>query len=399
MSAENLQNVLGTPVKDSLRNIWKGIIILLLAITAMWMINIWVSPIVNFPIALVGTILIAMTGFKSAMLVNFGIFGAFISLLQDKDKSQGAATGLIWLTSLVIAIGYAFILGAFILLTWSFESSPGAFWIIFLGATLLLLMQQVYDIKTSWAPKVIGSYVVVMMTVAMWTTFGGAYSGQSFNPKTGEALYMMDTTTGSIDTEGRSPEDCRPLGRSHVSKTGVIFDYANKGTCFSAGTGKRLIPLTTNAATLRSPAAWPKIVTDEVVGTVGEWLGFDECENSTETHCFAKMLGEEEDAAKKLAAIARQQRVYGQAALQPTHALVEDCRGEFAKLKGCELVIFRGDPYPRTGKPNMCIDHYPNTISRKHLSNGDWEYTARKGSRIYLFDLNIGEKYLGNKCV
>lgn len=94
------------------------------------------------------------------------------------------------------------------------------------------------------------------------------------------------------------------------------------------------------------------------------------------------------------------QNGFVQPAPEATHALTEPCKGEYAKLKGCELVIFRGDPYLRTAKHNQCIDHHPNpsTLSKRPLGEGEWEYTARKGARIYLFDLDIGERFKGNPC-
>lgn len=263
----SISNVTITPVQNALERIWLGIGAIIVAIAVMWIFNILGWQWVIIPIALVGSLLIVMVGFKASLLVNFGLFGAFISLLQDKDKSQGVTTGFIWLTNLVVALGLAFVLSAFTLMTWSFKQSPGAFWILFFGITLILLVQQHYKIKTSWAAPLISGYAVICIIVAGFGTFGGAYTGNSFDPKTGEPRYMVDPKTGTI-VDGIKPSDCRPLIKNmkppHVSAEGIAFDYAGQGTCYSPETGRRAVPMTEAEAVKRNPTAWAGSISQAV---------------------------------------------------------------------------------------------------------------------------------------
>ncbi len=259
----SLSNITITPVQNALERIWLGVGAILATVVVMWIFNIIGLQGVNVPIALIGTLLIVMVGFKATLLVNFGIFGAFISLLQDKDKSQGVATGFIWLTNLVVALGLGFVLAAFTLMTWSFKQAPGAFWILFFGVTLILLVQQHFKLKSNWAPKIVTGYALICILVAGFTTFGGAYTGNSFNPETGEPRYMVDPVTRNV-IDGIEPRDCRPVikkdGESykytHLNKNGMVFDYATKGTCFSPETGQRAVPMSQEEAIKRNPGAW-----------------------------------------------------------------------------------------------------------------------------------------------
>jgi len=250
-------------VAHILRSLWLGIMALLATIFVMWLLNIMGYRGVNIPIALIGSLLVAMVGYRATNLLTFGGFGAIISALQDKDKSQGAATGLIWLTEILVALGLAFVLSAFTLMTWSFKQAPGAFWILFFAATLILLVQQHWKMQAGMAKWLIIGYAVLCSMVAIWTTFGGAYTGDSFNAATGEPEFMVDQKTGNLDSLNRSPADCRPVYKKngktyrykHVTEAGVVFDYANRGTCFSAETGKRLVPMTPDSAISRNPVS------------------------------------------------------------------------------------------------------------------------------------------------
>ena len=121
------------------------------------------------------------------------------------------------------------------------------------------------------------------------------------------------------------------------------------------------------------------------------------CEvNSFQEKCV--LLKEEKERKQKLEAIS-EQKVFAQPVPQPTHAIIENCMGDFAKLRGCERVIFRGDSYQRIAKKGLCVTYTPaSQVSSKFLGNDLYSYTADKGVQAYLFDIAIGESYQNFTC-
>lgn len=247
----NLWSRVSTPVRDALTAVWLGIIILIGLIFLMWVFNVIGWKGINIPITVLGTLVIGFAGFRSNLLLQVGLLGAIVSLLEDKDKSQGVTTGLLWLTRIIIVLAYAFVFTGFTLITWSFEENPAGFWVILIGISLILLVNEVYGRSNKWAPNVLTAYVIFVMIVNVWATFGSPYVGRSFNPHTGEPKVMVDPVTHKTDSLKRTPAECRPAGTNHDG-----FPYNDKGTCFSAETGKRLVPMAPESAMIRNPTSW-----------------------------------------------------------------------------------------------------------------------------------------------
>jgi hypothetical protein len=155
------------------------------------------------------------------------------------------------LKQIVLGVAFTYIVSMFTLGTWPFAESPGSFWVFLAAILVIFITSELFGILTSWTPKIVLFYAVACIFIAGWQTLGGSFTGSAFDPLTGEPKYMVDPTTGRNDPLGRSPAECRGDGLRHD-----VFDYKNFGICFSAETGQRLVPLTSETATGRNPLTW-----------------------------------------------------------------------------------------------------------------------------------------------
>ena len=245
-----------TPIKDAYINSWTALIALFGSVFAMWGLNLAGGQLLVIPFALVGFFVIGFVGFAPKQLAHSAILSGFAAFLSEGGLTRvnignELGKGLALHYRIVLVSAYSYTLAAFTLMTWSFANAPSAFWIIFLAVLLLLMAQQLHGTSSAWLPKVVSTYAVACILISLWSTFGGAYSGQAFDALSGEPAYMVDPITGTIDSLNRMPRDCRPTGTAHSN-----FNYGVDGTCFSAATGQRLVPITSDQALQRNPTSW-----------------------------------------------------------------------------------------------------------------------------------------------
>lgn len=161
--------------------LWALLLGELVIITVMWLLNIAGARALNIPIGIVSTLVILFFGFLPRNVGWAGAAGGIIAFLMDRDKTQGIATGPVWLYRIVVGVSFAFLLCALLLMFWNFQPSPGAFWIVFVGSILLAMLASIQ--KGNNGPKqVVSGLIVIFMAIAMGSTifnkpvnfFGGA---------------------------------------------------------------------------------------------------------------------------------------------------------------------------------------------------------------------------------
>ncbi|MCA9354874.1 MAG: hypothetical protein KC877_05120, partial [Candidatus Kaiserbacteria bacterium] len=263
MKYKDVVNIAAEPVKDNKGPIILGLLALLGVMAVIFISNLlgWFWPMVVLMLA--SLVLVTMVGFKAEILVNFAFFGAFIHLLQDKDKSQGAAQGLKWLTEIVIAVGFGFYFFTFTLLTWDFSNYPGAYWVFFFGIVLLKLVDAHYKIPTSWAPKAIKAYIGICIVVVGVRTITGVYPDVNFT--NGEAVTMVHSVTRD-PVKGYSPEMCRSeyIEGVLIEYPAKGFDYATMSTCRDPHDNARIVPITTEDVQRQNAKTWGSTVNGAV---------------------------------------------------------------------------------------------------------------------------------------
>lgn len=236
-----LWNLTWKQVKSLHGAVWKSILIAFSLIVVMTLLNWGDHRGWNLALTIIGYVFIWWFGLRPTHLAystGGGIFATFI----HRDASQGVASGPRALFRLVQQVSYTFLLIGFSLFTWNFSGNIGAFWVTMIGA---IILTQTGTLSGGWRAKIITGYVAICIAAAIWTTFG-TYSGRSFDPATGESLYMVDPSTGRIDSEGRTPKEC-----------------AEKA-CFSAETGVGLVRMSKEEALKRNPAG----IGDKVVAGI-----------------------------------------------------------------------------------------------------------------------------------
>ena len=220
----------------------------LIALVAMWLLNLltdWAGTYGTFWPA------VGSMAFFASFLIGFGgyiaiwrqiakprniRFGAFVfatlNIFQWKNPVRGAITGGKTVLDLTGVIGLYYLFASLVLWTWGFSNSPMAFWVGLAAIIVLTSLGAGRGIRM-WVMTIYAAGVLLM---ALGSTIGDVYQGKSFDSDTGAPLYMVDPTTGRIDSEGRRPEDCKA------------------GKCFSAETGQKLRPMTKEEALKRNPA-------------------------------------------------------------------------------------------------------------------------------------------------
>jgi len=362
---DDIEKVILDPLQNGVMVIWIAIATLLSSMALMWTMDLshWpIFTVINVFLTIVGTLVILMVTFRASSLIGFGLLGALINLLEDKDKSQGAAVGLRTLINIALAISHAWIVGAFIILTTDSANSPMAFWILFIGSALLLSMQRIDTSKTYWAPKIVGTYAVVMMILYAWSLTGGAYNGRAFDPNTSNALYMVDPVTKTIDTEGRTEEECLET------------------PCYSSLTGNMLVPISAEDAINLTPTGFLKKFVRSTSDNINQ---------------KRKPVVTSKNKAKPVVK-------------QPVSQEAErkDCSSSsyYSHTRECEMVTFStGQYFDRAINSEICIVRSKNkSIQYENLGNGFRRYwsTAKWPVTVYFHQIVKGEKYgsKGGKC-
>lgn len=213
--------------------VWKSILIAVSVIIVMTLFNTYELRGINIFLTFLGYAFIWWFGLRPTHMAYSAGGGGIFAALFDRDKSQGVGSGPKVLFGVVKDVSYTFLLVGFSLFTWDFSGHVWAFWVVLAG--VIILIQTGNDRLDAWRNRIIIGYTLLCIVASLWTTFG-AYSGRAFDPETGAPLYMVDPTTGRIDSEGRGPSDCT-------------------GSCFSAETGVKLVPMTKEQALKRNPAA------------------------------------------------------------------------------------------------------------------------------------------------
>jgi hypothetical protein len=248
--------------KDALRpvnifylNAWTALAGLFVLVLLMWLFNIFGAQWLNIPFALAGLAMILFVGFAPSNMKHSLVLGGISAVFRQRKLYEELRSGISVHYRIIIAAAYAYTMTAFTLMTWSFVESPGSFWIGFTGVLVLLMAQQLYGIGARMMPIFVTGYVALCIMISLWGTLGGAYSGRAFDPQTGAALYMVDPTTGNIDSLKRTPAKCQ------------------MSNCYSAETGAKLVPMNQNQALTRNVSAWPKLGVEAAQSVVGTSIG------------------------------------------------------------------------------------------------------------------------------
>ena len=254
--------------------LWKSILIAISVIIAMALFNTYELRGVNIFLTFLGYAFIWWFGLRPTHMAYSGVGGGIFATLFDRDKSQGVGSGPKLLFGVVKDVSYIFLLVGFSLFTWDFSGHIWAFWVVLAG---VMILTQTSAGMNGWKNRIIIGYTLLCVVVSLWSTFG-AYSGRSFDPTNGAPLYMIDPTTGRIDSEGRGPQDCA-------------------SDCYSAETGTKLVPMTKEQALQRNPAAIGASAFDGVkkglsnISLPNASLGGSACSSSTEVQVLAPANG------------------------------------------------------------------------------------------------------------
>ena len=225
--------------------VWKSVVVALVAVTGLWLVNISGFAAWNVAFTVLGYIGIWWFGLRPTHIALSGATGGLFATLFDRDLSRTWARGPAILYQVVRQVAYIFLLIGFASFTWDFSRSPLAFWLVLIGVTILI---QTGDALGKWKNRIIVGYVLVSIGAALFSTLG-VYSGRAFDPDTGGALYMVDPTTGRVDSERRTPADCAAK------------------PCYSAETGQKLVPMQKEQALERNPAGIVSSITNALSGS------------------------------------------------------------------------------------------------------------------------------------
>jgi hypothetical protein len=237
-----------TKLRDAAEAAGLAIFACLTIIILMWVINAWVNPAINGVFGLIGLVLVVLLTLSPKVIQPTAALTGLIALLGKQNPLRGTLQGPIWVVSVARSFLYGFLFFATFLTFWSFEESPWSFWGFFLVAIMFFIWRERHGSMGGWAKWLEWGYIVGCGGLLLWSTFSDVHHGKAFDPKTGEARFMVTASTGNMDSEGRSPQDCRP------ADAGEDFSYAEKGLCFSEETGERLVPMTKDQALRRSPS-------------------------------------------------------------------------------------------------------------------------------------------------
>lgn len=242
--------------------VWKSVVIALVAICGLWLFNIAGLRAWNVAFTVLGYVGIWWIGLKPAHVALSGAAGGLFAAFFDRDLSQGLGRGPAVLYQVVRQIAYIYLLIGFASFTWDFSGNPVAFWLVLIGIIILI---ETGDVLGKWKNRIIAGYVAISIGAALLSTLG-VYSGRAFDPNTGEALYMVDPTTGRIDSEGRKPGDCAAK------------------PCFSPETGEKLVPMQREQALERNPASAVSSFIGNIQAAIFDVFAassFDPCEITT----------------------------------------------------------------------------------------------------------------------
>lgn len=205
--------------------VWKTILIACVATIAMFFFNKSDMREMVWVMLFIGYLLIWWFGMRPTNVLASTFVGGLVSFFRDEDVTRGMATGPLVLFGVVRNVAYSFLLLAFTLGTWDFSVHPESFWVA-LAAVLILTQNGNFG---GIRRLLITGYVVIVLILSLtgMSNWIGVYSGRAFDPDTGQSTRMVDSLTGEIDSEGRTPEFCnkRPNG------------------CFSVETGNPLHPM------------------------------------------------------------------------------------------------------------------------------------------------------------
>lgn len=136
----------------------------------MWGFNVVGLMGLNFFILFLGSIIIFAKAIKPINVLLAATAGAGINGLLDKDKTQGAVAGMIFLSRIFIGVMLGFFLIGGILATYSFKEAPMMFFPIAVMLILIGLTIEYYQIKGKILPWLIIGYATVIIFNSIWYT-------------------------------------------------------------------------------------------------------------------------------------------------------------------------------------------------------------------------------------
>lgn len=149
----------------------KVILASLVIILIMWAINSLGWKQFNIIFFLLGGLYILVQVTKPFTVAVAAGAGVVLAGLNDKDKSQGALTGLYALYKITIGALFGFWVLAGLLATWSFEERPASFFYVMAMVLTIAVTVEVYTLKGSkMSAKVIVTYAVLVILAALWQT-------------------------------------------------------------------------------------------------------------------------------------------------------------------------------------------------------------------------------------
>lgn len=139
---------------------------IILAVVAMWLINIAGGQGVNFIFFVAGIYALAIFALKPKMLLIAAGLGIIVDGLNDKDITQGSVRGVQVLFNALFGVLFYFTACAATLSFISFAASPAAFWGYIVIITCVSALFAYLNISTGkWMVRIVVVFAVVMSVI------------------------------------------------------------------------------------------------------------------------------------------------------------------------------------------------------------------------------------------
>ncbi len=141
------------------------------AICLGWFCNIIGIKEANAVLFFLGAFLIgAKTLLNPALLGASGGIGLLLGWLNSEGAAKGAGKGIYFLYQASVWTLLWFTLTTMVLATWSFQESPGSFWVFAMGTMVMALAVTAYKVEGKTTFTLIAIYAIVVMASAGWQT-------------------------------------------------------------------------------------------------------------------------------------------------------------------------------------------------------------------------------------
>lgn len=139
---------------------------IMLAVIAMWLINIAGGQGVNFIFAVAGSYALAIFALKPKMFIVAAGLGVIVDGLNDKDITQGSVRGVQVLFKAFFGGLFYFTACAATLSFISFAASPAAFWGYVIIITGVSAMFAYLNISTGkWMVRIVVTFAIIMSVI------------------------------------------------------------------------------------------------------------------------------------------------------------------------------------------------------------------------------------------